>query len=277
MFVTIMLTVVFGSSDNLAAAYGIAVSLTMLLTSMLMFVAMREIWKWRLPVSIAVAGIFICIDIAFLSANLLKLMDGGWVPLLLASCIYMLMTTWRRGAIAVMKHLRLLTMPIEKFITQLLTSFIPRVDGTAVFITKMSEQTPPIIIWHLRHNRALHKNVIALAAVTEPIPYVDESRRLLLESLGANIWRLTVSYGFMETPNIPHLLERAAQLGCPIDLTDVTYYVGHETIMHCGGKTGLPIWQEELYAFMQKNSEHISEYFNLPRDSVFEIGFQIGI
>ena len=277
MFITVSLTVVFGSSDHLAAAYGIAVSLTMLLTSLLMFVAMREIWKWSLSVSLMTSGLFIFIDLAFFAANSLKILEGGWVPLLLAALIYMMMTIWRRGAVAVMKHLRLLTMPIERFIAQLLTSSIPRVNGTAVFITKMSEQTPPIIIWHVRHNRALHKSVIALAAVTEPIPYVDESRRLMVESLGANMWRLTAYYGFMETPDIPLLLTKATKLGCSVDLDDITYYVGHETIRHYEGKTGLPIWQEELYAFMQKNSEHVGAYFNLPPEFVVEIGFQIGI
>jgi KUP system potassium uptake protein len=277
MFVTIGLTVVFGSSDNLAAAYGIAVSLTMLLTTCLMFVAMREIWKWNLFFSLTAAGVFIVIDIAFFSANVLKILEGGWVPLLLACCIYVMMSVWRRGYIAVMKHLRLLTLPVDRFITQLLTSSIPRVEGTAVFITKMSEQTPPIILWHVRHNRALHKNVIAMSAVTEPIPYVDEARRLTVESLGANIWRLTAFYGFMESPDVPKLLKKAATMGCPIDYGDVTFYVAHETIRHYEGKTGLPVWQEELYAFMQKNSEHVSEYLNLPRDNVIEIGFQIGI
>ncbi len=277
MIVTVGLTIMFGSSDRLAAAYGIAVSLTMLLTTMLLFVTMREIWKWNLATSLAIAGVFVCIDVAFFSANLLKFMDGGWVPLLLALVVYTMMLTWRRGSDAVAKGMRMLTVPVHDFIARLETSGVPRVPGTAVFLSKTNEPVPSIVIWHVDHNRALHKHVAALSVVITQTPLVDEDKRVIVEQLAPEFWRLIGSYGYMESPNIPALLQHASQRGCKLDLSDITYYVGHETIRHCPDGSGLPLWQEKIYAFLQRNSAQIHEYLSLPYESVVEIGRQVEI
>jgi KUP system potassium uptake protein len=277
MIVTVGLTIMFGSSDRLAAAYGIAVSLTMLLTTMLLFVMTREIWKWSLPISLMVTGAFFCIDASFFSANLLKFLDGGWVPLLLAIGTYIVMVTWRRGSDALAKGMRSLTVPVHDFIARLDASAIARVPGTAVFLSKTTEETPPIIVWQVTYNKALHRHIVALSVVIAQTPWINEDERLTTERLAPDFWRLIASYGFMEKPDIPSLLQQAKKRGCDLDLSDVTYYVGHETIMHCPDGTGLPLWQEMIYAFLQRNSAQIHEYLNLPHESVIEIGRQIEI
>jgi len=277
MFATIGITIFFGSSDRMAAAYGIAVSLTMLLTTALLFIVTREIWKWKLALSLAVVGTFFCIDAAFFSANLLKILDGGWVPLVLAVGIYIIMWTWACGSAALLKGIRSLTVPVDIFITFLKTSGVPRVSGTAVFLTKTTEQTPPIIVLQVTFNKSLHEHIAAISIVITHKPLVDENKRLDLKCLTGDFWRLTGYYGFMEKPDIPSLLQIAKQQGCTLDFNDVTYYVGHETIMHCPQGTALPSWQEKIFAFLQRNASHTYEYLSLPCERVIEIGRQIEI
>lgn len=277
MFATLGITIVFESSDRLAAAYGIAVSMTMLLTTALLFVTSREIWKWHLLTSLLVTGTFFCVDLTFFGANLLKVFEGGWVPLALALVIYTVMVTWRRGSVALTKGLRMLTMPVDDFIGRLNMYGVPRVPGTAVFLSKTSEQTPSLIIWHVSHNKSLHKHIVALSIVIAQTPWVHEDERLIVKNLAPDFWRLIGHYGFMEKPDIPRLLKQAYDLGCNIDLKDVIYYVGHETILHCPDGSGMPLWQEKIYALPQRNSSQINEYLSLPRDSVVEIGRQIEV
>ena len=277
MIATLMIAVSFGSSDRLAAAYGVAVSLTMLLTTMLLFVTTREIWRWKLWVSVAAVGSFFCVDSAFFGANLLKLREGGWVPLVLAIGIYTVMRIWRRGSAALAKGMNLLTVPVDVFTKRLKESRVPRVSGTAVFLSKSSEKTPPLIIWQVKYNKALHEHIVALSIVITHTSWVDEDNRLSVECLSPNFWRIVGHYGFMEKPNIPLLLQQAKKYGCVLNLGDVTYYVGHETILHCQDGTGLPLWQEKIYALLQRNSAQIHEYLSLPRESVVEIGRQFEI
>jgi KUP system potassium uptake protein len=277
MALTLALAIGFGSSDNLAAAFGIAVSLTMLLTSALLFLAMREVWHWSLPLALLVAGLFALVDLSFVSANLMKLFDGGWVPLCAAGLVYGLMMIWHRGTVAVAGRLEDLVVPTARFMAQLIADNIPRVPGTAVFLTKTSEMTPPIVIWHVRHNRALHRHLLVLTVRFESVPWIDEAERLERELVAENFWRLTARYGFMERPDIPQLLDQALSGGCHFDPADVTYYVGHETVLHRIDGSGLPEWQEAVFAAMERNSSHVSDYFNLPRDRVVEIGRQVEI
>jgi len=277
MVVTIGIAVLFGNSDSLAGAYGIAVSLTMLLTTVLMFVAMREIWQWSLAVSLLVAGGFFVIDSVFLAANLVKIFDGGWVPLVLAAGVYTIMVTWRRGYIAIMQRMHGLTTPIADFMARLAQTHVPRVPGTAVFLSKTHEKTPPIIIWHVAHNKSLHRHVVALSIVTDAVPWVSEDQRMSVHLLAPDFWRMIAHYGFMEEPNVPQLMEQAKKFNCDLDLSDITYYVAHASIVHCPDGTGLPQWQERLFSFMQRNASQIGDHFHLPRDAVVEIGRQIEI
>jgi KUP system potassium uptake protein len=275
MTVTIALTVLFHSSDGLAAAYGIAVSLTMLMTSFLLFIAMREIWRWNLWLSAATAGLFIVIDAGFFASNSLKIAEGGYVPLLLAAVIYGLMLIWHRGSVAVAHSMEQTPMTVPKFLADLTARGVPRVPGTAVFLTRTTSGVPPVMSWHLRHNRALHERVAVLNVVTESRPRVHWPERMSIVEEGDKFWRVTAHFGFMQRPDIPHLMAQAEQRGCGIHLDDVTYYVGHENILHRRQGPAMPHWQERIFAAMARNASHLTDYFWLPRDQVVEIGRQV--
>jgi KUP system potassium uptake protein len=277
MTVTIALTLLFHKSDNLAAAYGIAVSLTMLMTSFLLFIAMREIWQWNFWASAATAGLFIFVDTGFFAANSLKIAEGGYVPLLLAACIYGIMLIWHRGTVAVAQRMAQMPLPVPEFLADLHARGVPRVPGTAVFLSRTVSGVPPVMIWHLQHNRALHRFVLVLGVVTETKPRVPAAERMSVLREGENFWRVTAHYGFTERPNIPHLLEQAQERGCSVRLDDVTYYVGHESILHRQRDAALPHWQEMLFAAMLRNASHVTDYFRLPTEQVVEIGRQISI
>jgi KUP system potassium uptake protein len=277
MTVTLGLTVLFGKSDNLAAAYGIAVSATMLMTSALLFIAMREVWGWSLLYAGGVAGAFICVDSAFFVANLDKILEGGYVPLVLASIVYGVMLVWHRGSLAVAQAFSERLIPVDEFMASVEARKIPRVPGTAVFLTRTLRDTPPVMVWHVKQNRALHKHLLALSVLTESVPWVEDSERMCVTPLAPNFWRATAHYGFMERPNIPALLSQARDRGCTLDLDDVTYYVGHETVIGREDRKGLPAWEESLFAAMERNAVHVTDFFRLPTDGVVEIGRQIAI
>lgn len=277
MTVTLGLTVSFGKSDNLAAAYGIAVSATMLMTSALLFIAMREVWGWSLLYAGGVAGAFICVDSAFFVANLDKILEGGYVPLVLASIVYGVMLVWHRGSLAVAQAFSERLIPVDEFMASVEARKIPRVPGAAVFLTRTLRDTPPVMVWHVKQNRALHKHLLALSVLTEFVPWVEDSERMCVTPLAPNFWRATAHYGFMERPNIPALLSQARDRGCTLDLDDVTYYVGHETVIGREDRKGLPAWEESLFAAMERNAVHVTDFFRLPTDGVVEIGRQIAI
>ena len=277
MLVTVALTILFHKSDDLAAAYGIAVSLTMLMTSCLLFVAMREIWRWNLAASAAVAGLFMVVDAGFFAANSLKIADGGYVPLLLAAAVCAVMLVWHRGLVAVANSLEQAPVSVPDFLADLRVRGIPRVPGTAVFLTRTSSGVPPVMIWHLKHNRALHECLLVLTVVTVSRPRVRADQRITVTQEGDNFWRVTANYGFIERPNVPHLLQEAHHIGCGARLDDVTYYVGHEHILHRERGAALPAWQEAFFAAMLRNASHVTDYFRLPSEQVVEIGRQISI
>jgi KUP system potassium uptake protein len=277
MIVTVGLTIGFGNSDRLAAAYGIAVSLTMLLTTVLLLVAMREVWHWNWAPSLAVASLFFCIDATFFAANATKVVEGGWVPLTLAVLVYVVLTTWHRGTQAVAAGLVTMTEPADQFIARITAAGIARVPGTAVFLTRTTRDAPPVMLWHVRKNRALHRHLLALKVVTASVPWVDAATRVTVERIAPDFFRATARYGFMERPDVPALLRQAKQLGCAVDLSDVTFYVGHETVLRRSDHKGLPGWQEHLFAFLQRNAAQVSDFLNLPSDATVEIGRQFEI
>jgi KUP system potassium uptake protein len=277
MLVTVGLTLFFRKSDNLAAAYGIAVSATMLMTTVLLFIAMREIWGWSLLLSGAVAGVFFCVDAGFFSANLMKVAEGGYVPLLLASIVYAIMLIWHRGSTAVLKDLNERLMPVEEFMDMILSRNIPRVPGTAVFLTRTLSDTPPVMLWHVKHNRALHKNLFILQIVTDSVPWLDQKDRLHFTKLAPGLWRAKARFGFMDHPDIPALLREAQSEGCALDLDDVTYYLGHETIVRREDGKGFSALEEGIFSAMERNAVHASDFFKLPVDRVVEIGRQVAI
>jgi KUP system potassium uptake protein len=277
MIVTIGLTIGFGKSDNLAAAYGIAVSLTMLMTSALLFIAMREIWRWSVLAAGSVAACFLFIDSAFFLANLTKVAQGGYVPLLLAVAVYGVMWIWHRGAAAVTARVHESLIPIPDFLATIQSDGVPRVPGTAVFLTRTTQDTPPVMMWHVKHNRALHEQLFVLRVEILPVPWVAASERIGVKEVAQNFWRAEARYGFMERPHIPQLLLASKSIGCPVNLSDVTYYVGHGTVVGREDGMGLPAWQESLFGMMERNAAHVSDFFSLPGDQVVEIGRQISI
>jgi KUP system potassium uptake protein len=277
MIVTVGLTLGFGKSDNLAGAYGIAVAATMMLTSGLLFIAMREVWGWSLLTSTAVAGVFLCIDASFFLANLVKVTQGGYVPLLLAALVYGIMLIWHRGSTRVAQRLTEQSTSVDDFMRGIKSQNIPRTPGTGVFLTRTSHDVPPVMIWHVKHNRALQENLFVLNAVTKSIPWIKDSERLLVNEVQPNYWRATARFGFMEKPDIPAVLKQACLQNHSLKLGDVVYYVGHGTIVSRDDAQGLTKWQNALYIAMERNSVHVSDFFRLPNDSVVLIGRQVVI
>jgi KUP system potassium uptake protein len=277
MLVTCGLVLAFRKSDNLAAAYGIAVSGTMLATSVLLFFAMRQIWGWSVIRAGAIAGAFIIMDLAFFAANFSKIASGGYAPLVIAAFVYGTMLVWHRGARAVSARLREDVVPVDKFMADISQRKIPRVPGTAVFLTRTQIDVPPVMVWLVAHNRSLHERLFVLTVGTEPVPWIDNTARFTMTEIAPQFWRASARYGFMERPDIPKLLKQAHERGCGIDLSDVTYYVGHETVLSREDHKGLPKWMAVYYAMMQRNSSHVGNYLRLPSDAVVEIGRQIAI
>jgi KUP system potassium uptake protein len=187
------------------------------------------------------------------------------------------MYIWHLGAAAVIARLEEQTVPVDAFMVQIADGHVPRVPGTAVFLTRTQRDAPPAMVWHVKHNRALHERLFVLTIVTESLPWVSSAERLTVQELAPNFWRASAHFGFMERPDIPALLRQAHERGCTIDLSDVTYYVGHETVVPADDAKALPRWVEALFAFMQRNASHLTDYFRLPADQVVEIGRQVAI
>ncbi|MGA8769523.1 MAG: potassium transporter Kup [Rhodomicrobium sp.] len=277
MVITIGLTIAFRKSDNLAAAYGIAVSGTMLMTSMLLYIAMVEKLHWGVPKSAAVAGCFILVDSAFLVANSAKILDGGYIPIALAAIVYGVMWVWHSGRDAVAQVFKSKNQRTDTFLNHLAAKGVPRVPGTAIFLTRSREGVPPVMSWHVKHNRALHERIMVINVSIEPVPFIHPTDRFRFFEEAPNFWRATVHYGFMERPEIPPILEEANAEGCDLDLSDVTYYVGRETVVSRPDGTGLPKWQEVIFAAMERNGNQATDFFRLPVDQVVEIGRQVAI
>jgi KUP system potassium uptake protein len=194
-----------------------------------------------------------------------------------AAFAYGVMLIWHRGAKAVSARLQEAVVPIGAFMAEIAQKQVPRVPGTAVFLTRTKQDVPPLMVWHLSHNRALHQFLFVLTVDTESVPWINDARRLAMTEIVPHFWRASAHYGFMERPDIPALLRQAHACGCVIALSDITYYVGHETILSPDDGRGLPKWIATCFVLMQRNSTHLSEYFRLPSDAVVEIGRQISI
>jgi KUP system potassium uptake protein len=277
MIATVALTIGFGKSDNLAAAYGIAVSMTMLMTSVLLFIAMREIWRWSIVAAAAVAGLFLIIDSAFFAANMTKFFQGGYVPLAIAVAVYAIMWIWHRGTIAMHNSVQDTLIPIDKFFAKLQSGTVARVPGTAVFLTLSARGVPPVMFWHVQLNRALQQRVVVLQWSILSVPRVAEGDRFTINQEAPDFWRVEAKYGFMEMPDVPRLLAFCMAAGCPIDLSDVTYYVGRTSIVPREDGKGLPTWQRAPFAAMTRNSARMSDYLKVPNDRLVEIGRQIPV
>ena len=275
MALTIVLTAAFRSSDKLAAAFGVAVSLTMLLTSGLMFVAMREVWRWSLPASAVVAGLFVCVDGSFVAANFVKFFEGGWIPIVVASTLYFLMTCWSEGYLAMRTALERTTYPIGEFIQKFRDR--ERVPGTAVYLAGRTDLAPVALLHNLTHNKVLHRRIVLLHVATEHRPRVRAKDRLAVVGLPDDFHALTAHYGFMEQPNVPHLLTQDEGAGAPtFDLTDTSFFVGRMNVMPAGSSH----WHRfkiHVFKIMYRNALPATEFFRIPAGRVVELGGQIEI
>ncbi len=277
MLVTLGLIIGFRKSDNLAAAYGIAVSLTMLMTTLLLFIAMREIWKWSMVPAALVAGLLVIVDLAFVSANMLKIVDGGYIPLLLAALVYGVMLVWHKGVEAVLARLGEESVPIKTLLEKLEDGSISRVPGTAVFLTRAARDTPAVLIWYLKHSRALQERLFILNVVAELVPWISDQDRIAFTQIAPNIWRGKARFGFMQRQDIPAVLANAHAQGCGVDLSDLTYFIGHATIVRRHEGHRLPGWFVGFFSFLDRNSTHIPDLLLLPPEQVAEIGREIEI
>jgi KUP system potassium uptake protein len=277
MLATIGLALAFRRSDNLAGAYGIAVSATMLLTTMLLYTAMRDIWKWSLAASLAVAGVFFTVDGAFLASNMLKLLEGGFVPLLLAAAVYAVMYIWHRGVLAVRARVHENPVAVADFMAGIARESVARVPGTAVFLTRVKSATPPVMLWYVRHSHALHEKVIAVTLETASVPRVGADQRVQVAEPAPDFWTASACYGFMERPDLPALMRQLALHGCRIDADRLTYFVGSERIVPREDRRGVPRWMAAIFSAMLRNSMHLPDYLNVPRDQLIDVGRQISI
>ena len=274
MVATIVLVLGFRSSSNLAAAYGIAVSTTMIITTLLAYLVARQTFGWsRITAGTVTIG-FLIVDIAFLAANAFKIAEGGWFPLLVGALVYTLMTTWRRGRSILTRRLTEGTLSPELFVESLRLNPPIRVPGTAVFMHRAPNVIPSALLHSLKHFKALHENVILLSVATEEISHLDASERLRTESLGAGIYRVIGRFGYMEEAAIPELLGML-QKGPPVAPMETTYFLGRETLVVTGKPSGMATWREKLFAAMVRNAESASRFFHLPPNRVVELGAQI--
>ncbi len=277
MLVTIALVLGFGSSANLAGAYGVAVTTTMVITTILAYFLMKKRWHWQMAAAAALAGLFLSFDIPFFAANLLKIAHGGWFPLAAGTLIFTLMTTWRQGRSLLSHKLQKDGQPLEAFIETLAASPPHRVPGTAAFITRIPSGTPQVLHHHLVHNQVLHEQVIILTVLTEEIPRVPAADRVTVTKMPLGFARVIVRYGFMQSPNVPVALRQCEHHGLTVNLEQTTYYLARETIISSPLQSGMMRWQEKLFSFMSRNSAAATAFFNIPAEQVVELGQQVEI
>lgn len=272
--VVVGLVIAFHSSSNLAAAYGIAVTGTMVITATLSYAIVRHKWAWPRSLTLAVIVPFICVDLAFLGANALKIADGGWFPLVMGGMLFILMTTWKRGREIVAERLQEGTIPLASFFSRQSSSKTHRVTGTAVFMTANNQVVPYALLHNLKHNKVLHDRVVLLTVSTENIPYVSERDRLVLQPLDQNFFRIQIRYGFAQDPNVPAVLQRCKEFGLPISMMETSFFLSRETLISTI-RPGMATWREHLFISMAKNAVSATDFFKIPANRVVELGTQI--
>ena len=274
MFATLGLVLGFRTSSALAAAYGIAVTLTMLITTMLAYLVARGAWGVPRAVAGSVALFFLVIESAFFGANLTKIAHGGWFPLVIGAIVYTLLSTWKRGRALLAERMRERLYPFDRFMHDIEAYPPQRVTGTAIFMTSNLQGTPPTLLHNLHHNKVLHERVILLTVVTNDVPHVTPEDRTKVDPLGQGFYRLTLRYGFMEEPDVPDALREASERGFPIDLADTTFFLGVETLL-ATRRPGLPLWRERLFVLIARNAVRANAFFKIPPERVVELGMQV--
>lgn len=274
MIAVALLIVGFGSSSNLAAAYGIAVTGTMVITTILAFIVVRKIWKWSLPFSLIVAGGFLAVDLIYFTANVVKVHEGGWFPLLFGIIIFILMTTWKKGRELLHARIAAEAISVEPFTKSLESLDIVTIPGTAIFLTQDANVIPHSLLHSLKHYKCLHERVIILTVETLDVPYVEQEKRLTIERIDHRFYRMKVRYGFMDQPDLPKALELCYQQGMDLDLMTTTFFLGRETLIPKIG-SAMASWRGKLFVAMFKNAGSAAAYFKLPPNRVVELGAQV--
>ena len=274
MVACVALVIGFKESSALAAAYGIAVTGTMAITSMLFYSVARDHWKWSRAKAGALVAVFLVFDLGFFSANVAKISHGGWFPIAVATLVFMFMNTWKRGRKVMATMIRNASLPLDMFMSDLRAEKPHRVKGTAVFMTQSPVGTPPALLHHFKHNKVLHEKVVLLSVRTEDVPEVDAEERVVVKDLGEGFWQVGARYGFMQTPNVPEIMAAASRNGLNAIEADTSFYLGRETLLTTG-KTGMFQWAKALFVFMSRNSRPATAFFGIPPGRVVELGTQI--
>jgi len=270
----VALVVGFGSSTNLAAAYGIAVCGTMIITTVLAYLVMRHLWHWSLPAAALLCGAFLVMDLAFFGANLSKIADGGWFPLALGAVLFLLMTTWKRGKQMLQTRLDADAMPLASFIDNIANSGVAIVPGTAVFLTPQPATVPHALLHSLKHYKSLHERVLILTVNTLDVPHVAPEQRVQVQRINGSFYRVGVSYGFMDEPDLPAVLPLCAKQGLPLELMQTTFFMGRETLLP-QHRSSMAYWREQLFVAMFRNASNAAAHFRLPPNRVVELGAQV--
>ena len=272
----IAIVIGFRSSSALAAAYGLAVVGTMSITTILFYNVARSRWNWSGARALAFAAFFLVIELAFLGANLVKFLHGAYLPLIIGAALFTVMTTWKRGRSIMSAIFERNALPVHLFVDEIAKNPPHRVPGNAVFPTANPEGVPPVLLHHLKHNKMLHEKVILLSLVTEEVPHISESERAEVSLLGAELYRVYARYGFMETPDVQRLFLNLRRHGLHLKTAETTFYLGRETLIVTGRK-GMAKWRKRLFAFMQRNAQPATAFFNIPPNRVVELGAQLEI
>lgn len=270
----IWLVLSFRSSGALAAAYGVAVTTTMGITTILLYVHARHAWKVSRAIALPIAGLFLVIDLAFFGANIVKIAAGGWFPLAVAGFVYLIMTTWKKGRIILADRLREATLPVDVFLQDVEKRSPTRVKGTAVFMDRIPEGIPPPLLHNLKHNKILHERIVFLTVVTEEVPRLKEKERTRCEFLGPAFWRVTLHYGFMENPDVPRALRKLKLDGKGFEPMETTFFLGRETLI-ASKRPGMALWREHVFAWMARSEGRATAFFNIPPGRVVELGLQV--
>ena len=277
LFVAIVLAVVFfKTSGSLAAAYGIAVTGNMLITTILTFFVVRYAWNYPLWICAVATGIFFIIDFVFLASNLLKFIDGGWFPILIAGAIFALMVTWKEGRSMLRKKLQEDSIELKGFMDSVFVNPPARVDGTAVFLTAEPGTVPNALLHNLKHNKVLHKQNLFVTVRSHEVPWIGEDKRLDVVDLGRQCWQVVIHYGFKNDPDVPQALQQLRSHGCETELMTTSYFLSRDTVVPTIG-SGMAIWREKLFAQMHRNASSAADFLNLPNNSVVELGSKIEI
>jgi KUP system potassium uptake protein len=288
-FGCLILVLSFGSSQAIGAAYGIAVTGTMAITSLLFAVVARSRWNWSLAHIIPITAAFLAIDASLFSANVIKIAFGGWVPIAIAIAVYLLMSTWKKGRVLLTHALNSGALPLDLFLSDVARRKPPRVPGTAVFMTSSNNGVPVVLLHHLKHNKVLHEQVILMSVVTEEVPEIKAIERVSVEKLEHGFYRVTARYGFMESPNVPEILQRAREHGIKAKPNDTTFYLGRERIIIADGEKRpgtrrapddavlppMARWRKKIFVVMSRNARSATEFFGIPPNRVVELGAQV--